>query len=795
MTELCYHCKQAIDPSLSITANIDGKERPMCCYGCKAVAEIIADSGLSQYYSLRTQPAEKFEQDRFNDHYQLFDQTAFNKDFVSCDDEDNFCADLLIENLSCAACTWLVESALKDQQGTISANVNLQDKRLRVRWNGKKTSLSTLLEKLGSYGYQAKPFVADSLRESQVAEHRTFLKRLGVAFIGMMQVGMFAIGLHAGDISYIADEYRDYLRWISALVATPVVFYSASPFFQNAWRSLKAFSAGMDLPVSLAIGIAYLFSIFATLRSIGSVYFDSIIMFTFLLLLGRYLEMRARHQLGDPATALKAILPRTFNQHKNHSVSIIPIADIKVDNEILIKPGEVIPADSLVIEGRSNVDEATFTGESQPQAKHPGNILLAGTINIDSPLIARVTQTSDTSRLNTIYDLLVEAQAHKPNIANLTDKLAVRFVIFILVASLSTALYWWLTAPEDAIWIALSVLVVSCPCALSLATPTALTAAITRLKNLGVLVVSCDVIDKLVNIDRVIFDKTGTLTHGSIQLAQTIVYADLDETTCLSIAKSLESHSEHPIARAFKPLSAEHLMLHNVQQTIGAGIAAELDGHIYKIGRNDFVCNDSIDQPTQGQWIALSRDGELVARFELLDTLRIDAHTTVTALIERGYHIDILSGDNESTVANVAKQLGIDHWRSALSPEDKLAYLKDCQSKGEHVLMVGDGINDFAILAGADVSIAMGMASDLAKTHADLILLNSSLKHIDSAIAIAHGCQSVIRQNIGWALCYNLFAIPFAMVGWVYPYQAAIGMSLSSLIVVINALRFKGKTS
>ena len=207
------------------------------------------------------------------------------------------------------------------------------------------------------------------------------------------------------------------------------------------------------------------------------------------------------------------------------------------------------------------------------------------------------------------------------------------------------------------------------------------------------------------------------------------------------------------------------------------------------------VCNDSIDQPTQGQWIALSRDGELVARFELLDTLRIDAHTTVTALIERGYHIDILSGDNESTVANVAKQLGIDHWRSALSPEDKLAYLKDCQSKGEHVLMVGDGINDFAILAGADVSIAMGMASDLAKTHADLILLNSSLKHIDSAIAIAHGCQSVIRQNIGWALCYNLFAIPFAMVGWVYPYQAAIGMSLSSLIVVINALRFKGKTS
>lgn len=789
----CYHCNETIPTSVDIKASINGNIQPMCCYGCKAVAEMIAESGLSQYYSLRTTPASRIDQTDDKERFALFDQPAYNNEFVNEQQDGVYCADLLIEGVSCAACTWLIENSLRAQSGTTSASVSLQDKRLRVKWDSKNTKLSALVAVLARLGYQAKPYLADTLKESQRIENHQFLKRLGVAFIGMMQVGMFAIGLHAGDISYIEDEWRDLLRWVSALVATPVVFYSAGPFFSNAWRSLKAKSAGMDLPVSLAIGIAYSFSLFATLQETGDVYFDSIIMFTFLLLLGRYLEMRARHRLGDPATALRALLPRTATIIVENETQLIAIHSLQPQHIIIIKPGEIIAADSEIIEGRSNVDESTFTGESLPQAKKVGDTLLAGTLNIDSPLKARVIKNVDQSRLNNVYDMLVNAQANKPSVANLTDKLAVKFVILIITLSILTATYWFLHDTSKALWIALSVLVVSCPCALSLSTPTALTAAITRLKDIGILVISGDIVDKLNQIDRIIFDKTGTLTHGKIQLAQTVPCSELDEASCIALAKALEKHSEHPIARAFKVIPGPDISIENIQQFTAAGVVGQLDGHIYRVGRIDFACNETIAPPSKGQWVALSKDYELLAWFELLDTLRSDAKQAIAKLNLHGYKIDILSGDDEHTVANIAQQLGVESYFSKVSPEDKLHYLKSRQDKGERVLMVGDGINDIAVLAGADASIAMGMASELAKTHADMILLGGELCNIDQAIAIAARCRRVIKQNIVWALLYNVFAIPLAMIGSVLPYQAAIGMSLSSLIVVINALRFKGK--
>lgn len=794
MAQVCFHCHDSIPNNVAISALIDGHERPMCCYGCKAVAETIAESGLNQYYQYRTTPAQKTEASKSED-FSLFDQRAFNHEFVQHSDDGLDCADILVDGVSCAACTWLIENALHDQVGLSDVHLNLQDKRLRIRWDASITPLSYLVSRVAALGYTPKPYLADALKDSQQQENKQFLKRLGVAFIGMMQVGMFAIGLHAGDISDISIEYRDYLRWVSALVATPVVFFSAGPFFSNAWRSLLAKSAGMDLPVSIAIGIAYALSMLATIAGTGAVYFDSIIMFTFLLLLGRYLEMRARHQLGDPATALRAILPRSAMVL--HSEGLQPIAtalaDINIGDLLVIKPGEVIPVDGIVAKGESSVDESTFTGESLPQAKSLGDHVLGGTINIESPLHVSVSHSADNSRLHAVYDMLVNAQANKPKIATIADALAVKFVTTILILAAATAAYWYSVAPQDAIWIGLSVLVVSCPCALSLATPTALTAAVTRLKNMGLLVVSGDVIDKFKSIDTVIFDKTGTLTNGHIQLLDCRAVADVDRDTCLCLAATMERDSEHPIARAFHHISDTSIEFESLQTVPGKGVEAMLDGHQYRLGQPAFCYQGDAQAPDNGQWICLARDEQIIAWLSLSDSLRSSANDAIASLRSRGLRIDILSGDSEDAVESVAQTLGVDNWRARVSPEDKLAYLQSLQSQGHRVLMVGDGINDVGVLAGADLSVAMGMASELAKTNADLILLNPDLRALNNALQTAAQCQRVIKQNIGWALLYNVCAIPLAMTGAVLPYQAAIGMSLSSLVVVINALRFKGK--
>jgi P-type Cu2+ transporter len=792
----CYHCNESIPRNILISASINGEDRPMCCYGCKAVAETIAGAGLNQYYKYRSAPAVKIDTEQQED-FSLYDQTAFNREFVRADSEGIQCADLLIDGVSCAACSWLIENALKHEQGLVDAHLNIQDMRLRVRWQSDTTTLSSLVKTVSSIGYSPKPYLADALKDSHRQEHQTFLKRLGVAFIGMMQVGMFAIGLHAGEVGYIEVEYRDYLRWVSALVATPVVFYSAAPFFSNAWRSLRAKSAGMDLPVSIAIGIAYLLSMVATTTGTGAVYFDSIIMFTFLLLLGRYLEMRARHQLGDPATALRAILPRSANVMRGEGTQqtyiATALADIAAGDRLLIKPGEVIAVDGVVVDGQSSVDESTFTGESLPQSKIVGDEILGGTINIESPMQIEASHSLNTSRLHAVYDMLVTAQASKPKIAAFADALAVKFVTTILLLASATTVFWYSVAPQDAVWIGLSVLVVSCPCALSLATPTALTAAVTRLKAMGMLVVSGDVVDKFQQIDTVIFDKTGTLTSGHIRLEACHPIADLDEATCLALAAAMERDSEHPIAKAFHHVSDQAITLEKRSNVPGSGVEACLDGHVYRLGQPMFCCGSEQTPPREGQWVCLARDGQLLAWFELSDSLRSQASATVKALQQRGLRVDILSGDSSSAVANVANELGIEHWLARVSPEGKLAYLRELQASGRRVLMVGDGINDVGVLAGADLSVAMGMASELAKTNADLILLNPDLRTLDSAIQTAARCHVVIKQNIGWALLYNVIAIPLAMMGWVLPYQAAIGMSLSSLVVVINALRFKGK--
>lgn len=789
----CYHCQLPIQGEPLFFAEINAQQQPMCCPGCSAVAEAISAGGLASYYQYRTQAAPQAEDisTEASAELQLYDLPELQRDFVftviSDDGRELREATLLLEGITCAACAWLIEQHLDPLTAVDWVSVNLTQHRLQLRWDPKQSSLSELLGALSRIGYRATPYHPDRHAQLAEQEQRLAIRRLALAGIGMMQVMMFAIALYAGAFQGMDPLYRSLLRWVSFLVATPVVFYSAAPFFQAAWRDLKNRSLSMDVPVSLAIGGAYCASIWATLSGTGEVYFDSVSMFTFLLLLGRFLEMRTRHRRGFSGNRLRTLLPASAEKWLDGHYVQVAQAILQPGDRVRVRPGHSIPADGDIIQGCSAIDESAITGEYLPVRRTVGDRVIGGSLNTEQPLEIKVTHTGEQARLASIVQLLERAQTDKPQLARIADRVASRFVAAVLLVASAVFFYWYQQLPGDAFWITLSVLVVTCPCALSLATPTALTAATSRLHERGLLVTRGHVLEGLTEISTVIFDKTGTLTQGELGLLQTISLNGQPEDELLNIAAALEQHSEHPIARAF-PVS--HRSLTRSKNHLGQGVSGQFEGVNYRVGRPDFACSNPPNPPTtSGQWLLLSGNQQPIAWFELSDRLRHDAAQSIAQLKQAGLKVRLLSGDTQGVVAEVAKSLHVDQYHAAATPEGKLAVLKQLQQDGEKILMVGDGINDLPVLAQADISIAMSNATDLAKTSADAILLSNALRRIPEAYAIAQKTRRVIRQNIGWALGYNLLALPLAAAGLIQPWLAAIGMASSSLIVVANALR------
>ncbi|MCV6625398.1 MAG: heavy metal translocating P-type ATPase, partial [Cellvibrionaceae bacterium] len=605
----------------------------------------------------------------------------------------------------------------------------------------------------------------------------------------MMQVGMVAVALYGGSMFGIAEQWQGYLRFISWIFATPVVFYSAVPFYQAAWRALKTRHLVMDVPVSLAILLAYFASCWATISNGPDVYFDSVSMFTFLLLIGRYLEMRARHRAGFAAGNLAQLIPPTAHRvlaEDANNTETVPVKLLQVGDKILVMSGETIPCDGMVYDGNSQVDESLLTGESVAVAKAVGSQVAAGTVNTDSPLWLEVSAVGQATRLSAISRLVAQAEQEKPAQVAIADRVAGIFVGAVLVVAAAVFTFWWQHKPEDALWITLSVLVVTCPCALSLATPVALTAATNRLRRQGLLVSKGHVVEMLTRLQRVVFDKTGTLTEGQPQLDQVELLVDgIDRQQALALAAALERGSSHPIAKAFKPYGGE-LVMAAVRAHTGQGVSGSWQGSDYRLGRSNF----SLAAEGEAEaGLLLSRDGVAIARFHLADPLRPSAKGAVAQLQQRGYEVELLSGDAHATVCHIADSLQIDHASSEVSPEQKLEKIQAYQATGERVMMVGDGINDVPVLSAADVSVAMGGAADIAQTHADCLLLSDDLNGLNLAMETAAKARRIIWQNMSWAIAYNILALPLAAAGMVPPYAAAIGMSLSSLLVVINALR------
>ncbi len=814
---LCFHCGEMALEGNRWSLEIDGEEQIMCCPACKAVAETIIGSGLKDYYRYRTElpdisPQQKRSANNdVRDELKLYDEAAIQQSFVSrllpnkkgTESQSSSPLEaeavLVVSGISCAACAWLIEHRLQQIEHVVSVNLNLTTHRLLVRWHVDDIQLSQIFEEIYQLGYQAHPFSATQAEQQRIAESKTAFRRLAVAGFATMQVMMLAVPLYVGELRGILDQYEVFLRAASMLFATIVVLYSARPFFTAAIRDLKTRHLTMDVPVSIAILLAYFSSVWSTVNQGPEIYFDSVCMFTFFLLTGRFFEMRARHRMTQAGNNLLDLMPSAATRSTPEGDTVIASSDIQVDDLLLIKPGQQIPADGLVESGTSAVDEAALTGEYLPIDKTVGDSLIGGTHNVESQLLMRVTATGADAELNTIMRLMDRAQQEKPAIAIFADKVASRFVAAVLIIASGIAITWWFIDPSQAFWITLAVLVVTCPCALSLATPTALTAATASLREQGFLISKGHVLEGLNQVDRIVFDKTGTLTRGELSLEQSLPASEdvvLTAQQALKIAATLEQYSNHPVARAFTSLVL--FEADNIEQVTGQGVEGQLlnidglDNATYRIGRADFAfphapLNPPVDDDRQ--WLLLANQDQPLYWFALSDSLRKGALPLIQQLKTQGVKVSILTGDPSAQVEAVAEALGIDDVHKGLSPGQKLEIASAWQQQGQRLMMVGDGINDVPTLARADIAVAIGQASDLTKTNADAVITNNSLLTILYALSKGRKSSRIIRQNIYWALLYNILALPLAATGFIPPWAAAIGMSLSSLIVVGNALR------
>jgi P-type Cu2+ transporter len=773
---------------------------PMCCEGCRAVAELIAGAGLSDYYTYRQQPGNKPEVSV--DRWQSYAADDIASAFVDRQNEVSSVV-LLIGGLRCAACNWLIERHLRAMPGVLSVQVNAVTQRARIRWQSDEVNLTDILRGVAQLGYQPQPLnrqrTSDVIEAQEQLEQRAMLKRLGVAALGMMQVMMYVLPLYVRDQTHMDNDVAQLLSIISLLITTPVLLYSGWPFLRSAARAVRQRHINMDVPVALALLLAYAASVFNLATGRSETYFDSITMFIFLLTLGRYVEMRVRHRTGSATDALARMQPDVAHrltdpaEHelKQEQWCDVPVSRLQVDDVLLVRAGEIIPADGVMLQGQSTINEALLTGESMPVNKQSGEALLAGSINVATPLRMRVTAAGERTLLSGLARLMEQAQFDKPHIARQADRVASGFLYAMLWLCLMTGMVWYFVNPARAFDAVLAVLVVTCPCALSLAAPTVIAAAISALAQRGVLVARADAIERLARVNAVWFDKTGTLTKGHMSVCSAVADDSISLQYALGIAAALEAGAQHPIADALRQFAAgQNAVAANANElevVPGHGVQGRIGDAVYRLGRPDFAGQlRDVTTQTADDVIMLGDAKRKLAVFQLQDAVRTDAPACIHGLQQQGMQVALYSGDAQAQVDLVARQLGITDVHARQTPNSKLAALK---ASDQCIAMVGDGVNDAPVLAAAQVSIAMGQGAALAQASADMLLMSARLRSLPDALQVARLAQRIMRQNLGWAVAYNLCAVPLAACGFITPWLAALGMSVSSVLVTLNAAR------
>ena len=827
MTEItgCFHCGQPVPSDAGWRVTIDGRARAMCCPGCAAVAQTIVDIGQTSYYRERDGFAATPGGAGAGTAGAKGTAALVPAALALPDDDPAIVSDgdarettLLVEGIRCAACVWLIEHRLRQVDGVQQANLNVATEKLFLRWHKDKTNAAALLEAVRSIGYDAWPYDATRHDAQLQKASRTLGRQLFVAGLSMMQVMMYVAPEYmAGDDGTLDAGMAALMRWASLLLTLPAIAYSAQPFLKGAWASLKARALGMDVPVALGILAAFIGSAVSTFRGEGEVYYDSVTMFIFLLLASRYLEMVARRKAASALTRLRHGAPELAQRLSawpgSHNTVAVPASALAAGDHILVKGGEAVAADCVVVEGATAVDLALLTGESAPQRKVAGDAIPGGAVNAGSPVVLRVEKPARDSTLAGLLKLIERAGSAKPKIALWADRTASWFVAALLLFAAASFGFWsWYDAARA--WpVAIAVLVVSCPCALSLATPSALAAATDRLLGKGALIVQPHVLETLHRATHIVFDKTGTLTEGRPTVQRVDAIDGARMVGILRVASALEAGSAHPIARAIRAAAGAHgtgaAGASNLQEQAGQGMEGTVNGVRYRLGTAAYVAGlagspvpalahaaghggsggGAGDAPATTVWLGMQ--GRWLGRFLVSDALRPDAQATVDYFRRLGKKVVLLSGDQQALAASVAGQLGIAEAIGDCLPDEKVAYVQALQARGAVVAMVGDGINDAAVLSAADVSFAMGGGATLAQVHADCVLLDARLPLLADTARSAGRTMRVIRQNLAWATLYNLIAIPAAAFGLLSPWLSGVGMAASSAIVILNALRLR----
>jgi Cu2+-exporting ATPase len=721
-------------------------------------------------------------------------------------------SNLLLDGLRCAACSGIIEEGLKSSTGVVSARVSMSKRRAVVVWSPSQTRPSKILSTVQALGYSASPATQHESDLEVIKKQRAAFWRWMVAGFCMMQVMMYASPTYFTEQGEISADILHLLNWASWLLSLPVLLFSSSSFFSNALRDLRMKQISMDLPVALGIVITFVVSSAATFEPNSwwghTVYFDSLTMFVFFLLSARLIEVKLhRKTMGALESLVSRIPENTERQNADGTYSRVLNTKLRIGDIVRVNLGEAFPGDGKLASGSTSVDESLLTGESTPIHKNEGDDVIAGSYNLRQPVDIVLEAIGASTKYGQIVNLINQAAIEKPRLSKLADRVARPFLIFVILSAAIAAALLWDVDRGRALMTAAAVLIVTCPCALSLATPAAMLSSASAFVKRGILIKRLQAIENIADIDTVIFDKTGTLTEDHIEIKAIQHKAGLTETTALALAAAVARHSFHPVSRAlFNAYQLQQqttlaLELDTIQETIGAGVSANIKNFTentafaepdlisgqLKLGSAKFCNVDEVDLHTQQ--VHLADNNGWLASFTLQEAIKPHAAQTIQQLKNAGINIELLSGDRSDAVENTAKEIGISHYQSGCNPEDKLVRLQALKQQGKKVLMVGDGLNDGPILASAHVSIAMGKGVPLTLAHADYIFLNGDISQIPYLIRHAKHTMKIIKENIAWAIVYNLISIPLAFFGILSAWLAGLGMAVSSLIVVVNALR------
>lgn len=800
----CHHCHGRLIEGVALTAQVGDKALWFCSAACRDATLLVDDARLSQYYAMRdeaTIPVKSAQaKSAFSAqaHWQAYDIPEIKQQYVYQSalpsGESSNEIHLYIEGVHCGACSWLIQSSLKEKLGLEQVFVNATTSRAEIHFPD-TVKLSQILELIATLGFVPNVFTPEQNEIRQTQQRSQHLLRLIVAGLGMMQVMMFATGLYTGAFYGIDPQYWELLRWISMIFTTPVFFYSGYPFLKGAWFAFKARKVNMDVPIAFALAGAYFASVWNTLlHPEGEVYFESVTMFIFFMTVSRFFEFLTRRRAQLNEIQFAKLLPEAVEKCVGTKRFLTPLAAIQVDDVVRILPAQTIAIDGEIVRGQTRINEAMLTGESKALWKTVGDKVMAGSHNLQSPIEVKVTANGQMTTLAGIRRLMARAEQHKNIPLQKSRELAEGTIIGVLILAALGYIGWQFIEPARSFDIAIAILVATCPCALSLAVPTALTTAINHAHAHGVLIKNSETLSRLLAVRHIVFDKTGTLTEGHFRLVEQKLKDDYAPEFLWQMAKSLQLHSSHPIAWAMcEQVTAPELALDAVEHKPSAGVVGEYRGERWAIGRRRLLEETfpqsalafEIDEETEaGVWVYLANERGVQARFLFDDPPRDGLQALFTKL--QAYQCHIASGDHERNVARVAALCGLDSAKALLLPEDKCLFLQNLDAPS---LMIGDGINDAPVMAAATVSVAVGKANPLSQTQADIVLLRKGVEVLPYLLHLAHKTDAIIRQNIRWAIGYNVLIIPLAILGFVTPWVAALGMSLSSLLVVFNALR------